>query len=175
MSCSILEKTMRWISCSAIALTALIAALGSAGGSRAQEPVVKSGSVVKIKARLEHTGPGKDVIVLRFDVEKGWHLYANPVGNEDLAPAETKVRILSKEAAKVQVAYPAGTECEIAGTKWRIYQGTFEIRATVEREAGAAGPLEAEVRLQAVDGNSCLLPELVRVPLPEGQAKKSER
>jgi hypothetical protein len=157
---------MRWISCSAIALTALIAALGGAQRNHAQEPVVKSGSVVKIKARLEHTGPGKDVIVLRFDVEKGWHLYANPVGNEDFAPAETRVRILSKDTAKVRVDYPAGTEREIAGDKWRIYEGTFEIRATVDRDANATAPLEAEVRLQAVDHNSCLLPEVIRVPLP---------
>jgi uncharacterized protein len=159
---------MRWISCGALALSALLALI--AAHCPADDPVVgplvTSASVVKIKAKVCRTAPGKDEIVLTFDVDKPWHIYANPVGNESLESAQTTVKILSKDAAKVCVDYPAGKEREIQGTKWRSYEGTFEIRATVCRDAKATCPLEIEVRVQAVDDDSCLLPETIRVPLP---------
>ena len=125
----------------------------------------KSGSVVKVTAKLEHSAPGKDVVVVKFDVQKSWHIYANPVGNEDFASSQTSIKILAKVAPKVSVDYPAGREYVLMGEKLRIYEGSFEIRATVEREAGATGPMEAVVRISACDDKSCLLPDVIKIPL----------
>jgi hypothetical protein len=151
---------MRWIS---FVATTLFVALAGVGFVRAQ---AESNSVVDVKARVEHVGPGKDVVIVRFDVQKGWQLCANPPGADDFAESATSIRIDSKDAVKVHVDYPAGTERDLAGLKFRVYVGKFEIRVTVDRDATATGALEAVVRFHAMDDRSCLVPSVVRIPLP---------
>jgi DsbC/DsbD-like thiol-disulfide interchange protein len=146
-----------------VAVTFAVAALLHA------QPGAKSGSVVKVTAKLEHPAPGKDVVVVHFDVQKPWHIYANPVGNADFASSQTSIKVLAKGAKgdlKQSVDYPAGKVFVLLGEKLNIYDGSFDIRATVEREAGATGALEAVVRISACDDKSCLLPEAIRIPLP---------
>jgi uncharacterized protein len=126
----------------------------------------KSSSVVKVTAKLEHGTAGKDVVVVKFDVQKPWHIYANPVGNEEFASNATLIKVLAKVPPKVHVDYPAGKDYAHMGEKFKIYDGSFEIRATVEREAGATGPMEAVVRISACDENSCLLPDVIKISLP---------
>ncbi|HEX3314105.1 MAG TPA: protein-disulfide reductase DsbD domain-containing protein [Gemmataceae bacterium] len=126
----------------------------------------KSGSVVKVTAKLEHPAPGKDVVVVHFDVQKPWHIYANPVGNEDFASSQTSVKVVAKVNPKQNVEYPAGKDYVLLGEKLKIYEGSFDIRATVEREVGARGALEAVVRISACDDKSCLLPDVIHIPLP---------
>src|SRR3954470_23105363 len=73
-------------------------------------PAVKSDSKVKITA--EASAPdaeGRQVVVLNLAIEKGWHLYANPIGNKDLEGAQTNVVIKSAQPLRdIKVAYPAG-------------------------------------------------------------------
>lgn len=133
------------------------------------QPGAKSGNVVKVTAKLEHPAPGKDVVVVHFEVQKPWHIYANPIGNEGLAGSETSIKVLAKGAKanpKQSVDYPAGKDYVLLGEKLKIYEGSFDIRTTVEREAGATGALEAVVRISACDDKSCLLPDVIRIPLP---------
>jgi hypothetical protein len=147
-----------------MAILILLPTSFSALADEPQAPLT-SRSVVQVKARLEHAGPGKDVIVVCFDVQKGWHIYANPAGAEELEAARTTIEVVTKNAAKVHVDYPAGKEQNALGLKWKSYEGCFEIRATVERDAKAGCPLEIDVRFQAVDDRSCLLADTVRIPL----------
>ena len=141
-----------------VAITAVVAVSAvihaQAGG--------KSDSVVKVKARVEHPAPGKDVVIISFDVQKPFHLYANPVGNEDLANSQTTVKILGKNPPKVHVDYPAGKDYSHMGEKYKIYDGSFEIRATVD---GSTAGMEALVKFGACDDNSCLQPATLRIPL----------
>ena len=52
-----------------------------------------SDSVVKATAVADKPGPdGKQTVTLTLAIDKGWHLYANPVGTDDLAPVQTVVR-----------------------------------------------------------------------------------
>jgi hypothetical protein len=141
-----------------VAVTAAVVALVQA------QPGNKSGSVVKVKARLEKAA-GKEVVVVTFDVQKPWHIYANPVGNEEFDASQTTINVVGKMKPKVTVDYPAGKDYVLMGTKLKIYDGTFEIRANIERTGGAGEPLEAIVRISACDDKSCLLPEAVRIPL----------
>jgi DsbC/DsbD-like thiol-disulfide interchange protein len=129
------------------------------------EAPLTSRCVVTIKTRLERSAPGKEIVIVRFEVRDGWHIYANPPGADDFVPAQTTVKILSKDAAKVHIDYPAGKDREVDGIRWKSYEGTVEIRATVERDADAKCPLEAEIRFQASDEKSCLMPDTVRIPL----------
>ena len=146
-------------------LTLLATSFATALPDEPQEPLT-SRSVVAVKARIEHTAPGKDVIVVCFNVQKGWHIYANPAGAEDLEAARTTIEVVTKNAVKVQVDYPPGKDRDFAGLKLKIYEGTFEIRATVERDAKAGCPLDIDVRFQAVDDRSCLMPDVKRITLP---------
>ena len=149
------------VAAAALFVTAIVAVFGFTQGG------TKSGSVVKVKARLENVAPGKDVVVLSFDVQKTWHLYANPVDNEDLASSQTTVKIIGKTNPKaVKVDYPVGKPYVQMGEKLKVYEGQFEIRATVERDADAKGPLEAVVQISACNKDSCLIPEKLRIQIP---------
>ena len=126
----------------------------------------KSDGVVKAKAKLENVG-GKSIVVISLDIQKGWHLYANPVGNEDLASSQTTVTIPAKAAKLVKVDYPLGkvVNDKVLGT-YGVYEGSVEIRATVERAAGASGPLELTVKVQACDEKNCLPPGSIKISVP---------
>jgi hypothetical protein len=130
------------------------------------QDAIRSGSVVKITPSLDRSTPGKDVIVLRFEVQKGWHIYANPVGDESSVGSETSIKVSTNDAAKIHVDYPPGEDREVAGSKWKIYEGIVEIRATVERDAKSMTPLDVVVRFRAVDDARRLLPDVKRFTLP---------
>src|SRR5262249_33401290 len=54
----------------------------------AQGGAKRSDSVVKVTAKAEPEKPGADgkqVVIVTLIIDKGWHLYANPVGPEDLS------------------------------------------------------------------------------------------
>lgn len=129
----------------------------------------KSDSVVKISATAEKPdASGKQVVVLNVEIDKGWHLYANPVENEDLTSVQTTVTFEGKNRPeKVELAYPKGkvVEDKTVG-KYHVYDGKVVIKATLKRKAGETGPLEAAVKLQACTNNQCLLPATVKVTIP---------
>src|SRR5688572_15752352 len=69
----------------------------------------KSDSEVKVTATAKKDAQGNEVVTVNLEINKGWHVYANPVGNEDLAPAQTTVTVNSKTKPKeVKVVYPDG-------------------------------------------------------------------
>src|SRR5215831_6042987 len=70
----------------------------------------KSDAKVKITAKADKPGTdGKQVVTLTLTIESGWHLYANPVGNEDFADNQTVVSAVPKSKHEVlKVEYPAG-------------------------------------------------------------------
>src|SRR5438105_12127119 len=85
-------------------LPALAVLLLAAPAALAQK---KSDSVVKINATA--TAPdadGNQTVTITLDIDKNWHLYANPVGNDDLAPNATTVKV--PKAEDVKVTYPPG-------------------------------------------------------------------
>jgi hypothetical protein len=132
-------------------------------------------SDAKVKVTATATRPdanGNQVLTLNLDIEKPWHLYANPVGNEDMADAQTVVTVTAKEKPEaVKVEYPEGkvaTDKSIG--KYKIYEGKVAIKAQVRRAKGDTSPLEVSIKVQAckTEGNSgvCLLPGTVKVTVP---------
>jgi DsbC/DsbD-like thiol-disulfide interchange protein len=148
----------------ALALVALVAA--GAGTALAQGK--KSESVVKATATADKPdADGKQTVTITLDIEKPWHLYANPVENEDLTSVQTVVTVGSKvKPEEVKVAYPAGQLHTDKDGKYRIYEGKVTIKAHVKRAKGDTGPLEVNVKLQACDAKSCLFPSTVKVNVP---------
>jgi DsbC/DsbD-like thiol-disulfide interchange protein len=128
----------------------------------------KSDSKVKITATAgKPDNDGKQVVIIKLDIEKGWHAYANPVG-EDFPGLPTTVTITAKQKpAKVQITYPRGKLVmdKDAGNHF-IYEGEVTIKATVHRAKGDAGPFQVSVKIQTCNEKSCLLPATIHLTVP---------
>src|SRR5262249_6695173 len=110
---------------------------------------------------------GKQVITVTLSIDKDWHIYANPVGNEDLVDNQTTVQFTGKTKPKdVHVDYPKGkvTKDETVGD-FSVYEGKAVIKATVKRAKEDAGALELSVKVLACsDVNKvCLMPATIKV------------
>jgi uncharacterized protein YyaL (SSP411 family) len=56
----------------------------------------KSESVIKLQAKAEPAKPGADgkqEVSLTINIDEGWHLYANPVGQDDLSSVATTLEV----------------------------------------------------------------------------------
>lgn len=130
----------------------------------------KSDGVVKASLKAEPEKPGaggRQVVTVTLEVEKKWHIYANPVGNDDLKDSQTVVTVTGKSSPKVKVEYPAGKviKDKVVGD-YKVYEDKVAIKLTVERNAGDKEPLEVNVKFQACDDKSCLLPATVKLTIP---------
>lgn len=129
----------------------------------------KSDAEVKVTAKGDKpSSDGKQLVTVTIEINKGWHLYANPVGDESLLPVQTVVTVSGKEKPQdVKVEYPAGKQIEDKDLKikYRVYEDKVEIKAHVHRAKGDTGPLEVSVKLQACSDKSCLQPATVKVPM----------
>jgi hypothetical protein len=129
----------------------------------------RSDSVVKVVAKADKPGAdGKQVVTVTMKVESGWHIYANPVGNEN---QESSATTLTVEGAgkprNVRVDYPPGklVKDPLVGN-YSIYEGEVTIKATVQRASGDKGPLDVKVKFQSCSDKTCLLPATVRLSVP---------
>ncbi len=156
-----------------IAVAALSAGLLLSAGSAPAAPPT-SASVVKATAVAGRPGPdGKQVVTLTLAVDKGWHIYANPVGWDGAAAGQTVVTVKAKgELADVKVDYPRGKEAttediDANGKNVRVHYFIYEDKATipitVTRAKGDDSPLELTVAVQACNENSCLIPKKLKV------------
>jgi hypothetical protein len=141
-------------------LVALVAVLSTSG------VIVAESSASKVKVNVAAEKPavdGTQVITITLDIEKDWHLLANPVGNEILEAAGTKVRFEGEvKLGDVKIDYPKGRLIEDRDVgNYQVYEGQVQIKATVKRREGA-GPLQLSVKFQAWGRYyGCLLPATV--------------
>jgi DsbC/DsbD-like thiol-disulfide interchange protein len=125
-------------------------------------------SASKVKATVEASKiekDGKQTVTITLAIEKGWHLYANPVNNDDQKQAQTTVRVKGK-VSDVRVKYPEGKTHGDKNDKCDIYEGTIKIPVTLTRAVGDTTALEINVALQACNDNTCLLPSTIKLMVP---------
>jgi hypothetical protein len=156
----------RFLRTAFLAVVAVAVAVG--GDARAQK---SSASVVKATVTADKIVDGKQVVTITLAVDKGWHLYANPVGYMDFVESQTSLTITGKARPEdVKVEYPAGKERtdKIGNEKivYKVYEDTVTIKATVQRAKDDTGPLEVVLKFQACSDKQCLLPATVKVPVP---------
>jgi uncharacterized protein len=153
-----------------IAAAVLFAGLAAiAGRSTALAAPLKSDSVVKATAAADKPdADGKQIVTLTLAIDKGWHLYANPVGSEDFASVQTTVKVKAKGALdNVKVDYPAGKEVKDATLgAYKVYEDKATITITANRAKGDDSPLELTVKVQACNEKTCLLPSEVKLTAP---------
>jgi DsbC/DsbD-like thiol-disulfide interchange protein len=131
----------------------------------------KSESKVNASATATKAGDdGKQTVTITLEIAKGWHIYANPVGTEDLEGNKTVVTIGAKEKVVVSVKYPEGkVKLEKLGkeeVKLRIYEDKVTIQAAVTRTMGDSSPLQISIAVNACDKNNCLPMGVVKLTVP---------
>jgi thiol:disulfide interchange protein len=122
------------------------------------------GSDTVVKATATASKPdadGKETVTITLTIDPQYHLYANPVGNEDFD--SNKVVASFKNGSASKIVYPAGVvkEDKIVGN-YKIYKGKATITAVVKR-AKATDPINLEIKVAACDDNSCLEPATIKV------------
>jgi DsbC/DsbD-like thiol-disulfide interchange protein len=136
--------------------------------------VRKSGDVVKVVAEAgKIDDDGKQTVTLTVTIDKPWHIYANPVGVEDLSAAATVVDITGeKKPQSVKVHYPAGKVIKDSTVgDYKIYEDKVVIKVDVQRAKGDTGALKAKIKVSACQtdekgGGTCLEPGTVEVKVP---------
>jgi DsbC/DsbD-like thiol-disulfide interchange protein len=145
----------------ALGAIALILAPAQAGGKK---------SDTEVKATVKANRPdneGKQTINLTLTINKGWYIYANPVGNDDFAANATTVTIKPKPQTET-ISYPVGKvkKDNLVGD-YRIYEDQVTIPIQIRRAAGNTGTLELEVRVSACNTKMfCLPPGIIKVTVP---------
>jgi thiol:disulfide interchange protein len=150
------------LACAWLLTCLAVAALATEPAAQVQ----KSDSKVKITAKADKPGAdGKQLVTLTLAVESGWHLYANPVGNEDFADNQTVVSAVPRSKHEVlKVEYPAGKVIKDKTVgDYKVYEDTVTIKAEVRRAKDSTEPLELNVKLQACNDKTCLLPATAKV------------
>jgi DsbC/DsbD-like thiol-disulfide interchange protein len=146
-------------------VAALFAGLAWTAGPAPAAPL-KSDSVVKATAvAAKPDADGKQTVTLTLAIDKGWHLYANPVGLEDLASVQTNVKVKAAgDVQNVKIDYPAGKKVKdsVLG-EYLIYEDKAVITVNATRAKGDDSPLELTIKVQACNDNTCLLPAEVKV------------
>jgi uncharacterized protein YyaL (SSP411 family) len=139
----------------------------------------KSDAVVKVTAQAVPEKPGRDgkqVVTVKLAIDKGWHIYANPPGLDDLLPVQTQVSIKSKTKPEaVKIEYPGGKVIQdpVLG-KYRIYENNVTIKTTLHRAPGADEPLEVTVKFQACSEKVCLLPATRILTVPSRETPRGK-
>lgn len=149
----------------AFRIAALALAFAALAGA-AQAQLKKSDTVVKAEAKADKIATdGTQLVTITLTIDKGWHIYANPIGNDDLEGAQTRASVSSKNKLQdVKVEYPKGKLVKEMGVgEFKIYEGTVTIKATVRRAQGDTEPLDVEVKVQACGDSQCLLPATVKL------------
>jgi uncharacterized protein len=146
----------------------VLTALALASHSAALAGGMKSDSQLKAKATATKLdASGKQVVTVTIDINKGWHIYANPVDHEFLVNGQTKLTIGAKvKPTAVDVKYPAGKTIVDGKEKYNVYEGQVTIQAVVQRAAGDASPLEIAIQVQACTDKECLQPATVKLTVP---------
>lgn len=128
-----------------------------------------SSKVVKVEITKEPSTTAEEkFVVITLSVEPGYHLYANPVVNPDLASVQTSVSIKAEgKSIPVKVEYPLGklVKDEIVGD-YSTYEGTVKIKLRVAVPRNQTSPLEVVVKYQACSKKSCLAPAVATLQLP---------
>lgn len=146
-------------------------ALGATGlllTASAGDGLMRSDS--KVKITVEASKPdasGKQTITLAIQVEKGWHIHANPVNNKGLEANKTTVAVYAgKKEVAAKVDYPAGTTEKMGDESLSVYTGLVKVPVYLTRDGDAKEPLTFIVRVSACDDSRCLLPGEVLLKVP---------
>lgn len=123
-----------------------------------------------VHARATATPPDKDgqqFVQIQIDVARDLYIYANPVGNLSLLPAQTTLEFKAARGLRgLKIDYPPGRVVrDIKFGDYAVYDGRIFIKALVRRLPGDRGPLEIDLNFQVCSRSSCT-PGKIKLRIP---------
>jgi DsbC/DsbD-like thiol-disulfide interchange protein len=110
---------------------------------------------------------GNQVVTVTLEIDKPWHVYANPTGNEMVESNKTTVAVSSKtKLEEAKIAYPPGKPYVAFGEKFFIYEDKVSITARIRRAKGDTGPLDVTITYMNCTDKTCLKPATVKLAVP---------
>jgi uncharacterized protein YyaL (SSP411 family) len=137
----------------------LAAAVKAAPASATEDLEDEARAAVEVSGRLAPGHEGTRGFSVELKVGRGFHVYANPSGHQDLA-ATALTSVLGRV---LEVRYPPGEEDRATGEGVRVYKGRVTLEGQVEMPR--TGAPSVELRYQVCDDTRCLPPitRLVRL------------
>ena len=133
-----------------------------------QEPLEPS--TVTATATVKNRAGEVYNVELQLKIAAGWHINANPPGQDNLIP--TTVTVAADAPIEiVDIAYPKGktTRFEFSNAPLNVYEKTVTIPLRLKLKSDVTWQKNTPIRLQLTyqpcNDTQCLLPETVEIPL----------
>ena len=150
-----------------VALTAMLVCSGWAyaqQGALPMSPAKTKQYITYVAEEQRLTAGKKSTLMLRFQVNEGFHVNSHTPKSELLIPTDLTFQpILGMKASPVE--YPAGTAYSFSfepNEKLDVYTGTFTVKVPVVAEAGSH-TVNGTLRYQACDNAACYPPKSLPV------------
>ena len=135
-----------------------------------EEVGVATPSIVSAIAEVNAQNKGIYDVMLQLNIADGWHINANPAGQDNLIPttitvgADTPLEI-------IDVAYPKGrsTRFEFSSESLNVYEESLTIPLQLKQKSNMKHDKNVAIILkltyQLCNETECLLPQTLDIPL----------
>ena len=125
-----------------------------------------------VSATAEVTAENKGIydVMLQLDIATGWHINANPAGQDNLIP--TTITVNTETSLEIaDVAYPKGrsTRFEFSSESLNVYEESLTIPLRLKQKPNTKHdknvPITLQLTYQLCNETECLLPQTLEIPL----------
>ena len=127
-------------------------------------------SLVTATAEIQSHNSGIFNVMLQLNIAEGWHINANPAGQDNLIP--TTVTVDTDTPFEIlDVAYPKGrsTRFEFSNEALNVYEESFTIPLQLKQKPNMKHdkniPITLQLTYQLCSETECLLPQTLDIPL----------
>jgi len=126
--------------------------------NRYHQAAINNAFFAKGHGRMTALMDGKNIL-LKFDLQPGWHINANNISNDKLIPTV----VTMKNKNDYDISYPGAVYRKLSfiDTDLALYEGQFEIELQSTSRSELTQSLDIQV--QACSDKLCLLPEFVKL------------
>ena len=122
--------------------------------------------LVTATAEIKSQSNGVFNVALRLNIASGWHINANPAGQDSLIPTAITLDV-DTSVEIVDVAYPKGRSVhfEFSEESLSVYEGnlTIPLKLALKREKNTE--ITLKLTYQPCNETECLLPQTLNIPL----------
>ena len=127
-------------------------------------------SFVSATAEVNAENKGMYDVMLQLDIATGWHINANPAGQDNLIP--TTITVNTETSLEIaDVAYPKGrsTRFEFSSESLNVYEESLTIPLRLKQKPNTKHdknvPITLQLTYQLCNETECLLPQTLEIPL----------
>ena len=127
-------------------------------------------SIVSATAEVNAQNKGIYDVMLQLNIATGWHINANPAGQENLIPTTITVNT-DTPLEIIDVAYPKGrsTRFEFSSETLNVYEERLTIPLQLKQKPNTKHdknvPITLQLTYQLCNETECLLPQTLDIPL----------